>query len=102
MLVTKRSSQIGQSSIERKTFNRELGFGIILLIILSVCSMVLTEKPAMEDVSRAFITKIPEELQANYIAMMNDLLASDPSLASDVTRWSHELHGLVTHYEKTL
>ena len=98
MIVTKRTSRIGQSSLERKVYNRELSLGVIVLAVAVVISLLVTKEPSVEDITSAFLKTIPEEQHDVYLRAINRISINNPSIVTQPARWSSELQRLAEPY----
>jgi|TARA_B100002019_G_C21270105_1_gene601736 hypothetical protein len=98
MLVVKRTSRIGQSSLERKAYNRELSLGVVVLAVAVVVSALATKEPSIEDITTSFLKTVPEEQRGAYLRAMNRISINDPSIVTQPGRWSSELQRLAKRY----
>ena len=83
-----------QSALEKKTYRREVAFGVAMVMGLSVISTALTSHPTVEEISRSVFEDVDVSRHTALVTQANELLTADPDLAADPGQWEKELKRL--------
>lgn len=85
-----------QTKLEKKTYRRELTFGVVVLAGLAIGSSLLTRSPTISEISASVFEDIDPSRHDTLLTQANNLLTGNPDLIANPGRWEKELKRLAT------